>query len=577
MVENEPESNYAKHQKLVSEQQNYETPSKFYNHFLYKIALVVVFFVILSLFPSQAPEFFNQSVVTRSWELLYLLLVGIAVSYGLFSRRNEKTDMDNNHTKFDNAHSYVSRFPQVSVFGDETETSPGSGDNKVQTWSSQYYRNEPVVVGAQEHSALNEQKGTASRIGEETLLLPVRSLKQHVPENWDTIESVKESSGDSGSLSRSNWRSGSKRFSSKSNKAKGGDFGGLDHQELEEKLNESVVLPSPIPWRSRSGRLDVKEEVDNNTPPMEESVFSRQESWGSRSQGSRSSRLNSISSSPKVSPSPSLSSPKKSSPSPALSSSESQTKNAEDLGRKKSLYKSSPPPPPLPPTMFYKSSSTRLIKDGVSYEKDLRRSFSSGTNNMNKSNGEFVTGRVNSGIETKQRSYVDGLSMSKSIRTTRAGESAAGAWKVMEKSSKEVETSLVEKVVRKKEGFDETSFRAEKMRPESFHNMSKFASFNEFSEAEKEQFLDKVGIESDEETENEDDGFDENLIWKDIREIPKTTPNNYVSVSGNVGDAGQDVDKKADEFIAKFREQIRLQRIDLIKRSSAQISKNLSR
>ncbi|KAM1024508.1 hypothetical protein TB1_037112 [Malus domestica] len=577
MAENEPESNYAKHQKLVSEQQNYETPSKFYNHFLYKIALVVVFFVILSLFPSQAPEFFNQSVVTRSWELLYLLLVGIAVSYGLFSRRNEKTDMDNNHTKFDNAHSYVSRFPQVSVFGDETETSPGSGDNKVQTWSSQDYRNEPVVVGAQEHSALNEQKGTASRIGEETLLLPVRSLKQHVPENWDTIESVKESSGDSGSLSRSNSRSGSKRFSSKSNKAKGGDFGGLDHQELEEKLNESVVLPSPIPWRSRSGRLDVKEEVDNNTPPMEESVFRRQESWGSRSQGSRSSRLNSISSSPKVSPSPSLSSPKKSSPSPALSSSESQTKNAEDLGRKKSLYKSSPPPPPLPPTMFYKSSSTRLIKDGVSYERDLRRSFSSGTNNMNKSNGEFVTGRVNSGIETKQRSYVDGLSMSKSIRTTRAGESAAGAWKVMEKSSKEVETSLVEKAVGKKEGFDETSFRAEKMRPESFHNMSKFASFNEFSEAEKEHFLDKVGIESDEETENEDDGFDENLIWKDIREIPKTTPNNYVSVSGNVGDAGPDVDKKADEFIAKFREQIRLQRIDLIKRSSAQISKNLSR
>ncbi|KAB2632436.1 chromodomain-helicase-DNA-binding protein 1-like [Pyrus ussuriensis x Pyrus communis] len=184
---------------------------------------------------------------------------------------------------------------------------------------------------------------------------------------------------------------------------------------------------------------------------------------------------------------------------------------------------------PLPPTMFYKSSSTRPIKDGASYEKDLRRSFSSGTNNMNKSNGEF------------QRSYVDSLSMSKSVRTTRAGKSAAGAWKVMEKSSKEVETSLVEKV------------------------------------EEKKHFLNKVGMESDEETEKEDDSFDENFIWKDIREIPKTTPNNYVSISGNVFDAEPDVDKKADEFIAKFREKIRLQRIDLIKRSSAQISKNLSR
>ena len=34
------------------------------------------------------------------------------------------------------------------------------------------------------------------------------------------------------------------------------------------------------------------------------------------------------------------------------------------------------------------------------------------------------------------------------------------------------------------------------------------------------------------------------------------------------GDEGPDVDKKADEFIAKFREQIRLQRIESIKRST---------
>ncbi|KAM1158813.1 hypothetical protein ACFX19_032627 [Malus domestica] len=580
MAESEPESIYTKHQKLVQEQQNHERPSKFYNHFLYKIALVVVFFVILPLFPSQAPEFFNQSVVTRSWELLHLLLVGIAVSYGLFSKRNEKTDEDNsnnNHTKFDNAHSYVSRFLQVSsVFDDETEPAPGSDGNKVQTWSSQYYRNEPAVIVAQEHSAVDEQRGTASPIVEKPLLLPVRSLKQRVPENPDSIESVKESSGDSGSLSRSNSRSGSRRFSSKSNKARGGEFGGLDYLELEEKLKESVVLPSPIPWRSRSGRLDVKEEVDNSTP-MEESEFSRQEAWGSRSQGSRSSRSNSISSSPKLSPSPSISSPKKSSPLTSLSSSESQTKNAEDLGRKKSLYKSSPPPPPPPPPMFYKSSSMRPIRDGVSYEKDMRRSFSSETNNVNRSNGEFVMGRENSGTETKRRSYVDGSSMGGPVRTTRAGESVAGPWKVMEKSSKEVETSLVEKAARKRVGYDETSFRAEKMGHESIHRKPNSASFDEFSEEEKEDFHDKVVMESDEETESEDESFEESLIRKDIGETPKPTPNSYVSVSGSVSDEGPDVDKKADEFIAKFREQIRLQRIDSIKRSSAQISRNLSR
>ncbi|KAK4389536.1 hypothetical protein Sango_2290600 [Sesamum angolense] len=40
--------------------------------------------------------------------------------------------------------------------------------------------------------------------------------------------------------------------------------------------------------------------------------------------------------------------------------------------------------------------------------------------------------------------------------------------------------------------------------------------------------------------------------------------------SVNVNDVGPDVDKKADEFIAKFREQIRLQRIESIRRSTAQ-------
>lgn len=549
MAESETEYNYGKHQKLVPEQ-NHENPSKFYNHFLYKVALVVVFFVILPLFPSQAPEFFNQSVITRSWELLHLLLVGIAVSYGLFSRRNDITEKENTNAKFDNAHSYVSRFLQVSsVFDDETEIPSGSDENKVQSWSSQYYRNEPVVVVAQEHSALDEQRGNASRIGEKPLLLPVRSLKQHVPDTAN-IGSVNESSASSGSLSRSNSRSGSRRFSSKSNnKALGGEFGGLDHQELEEKLKESVVLPSPIPWRSRSGRMNVKEEIINS-PPMEEFELNRQESWGSRSQGSRSSRSNSMSSSPKLSPSPSLSSPKKASPSPSLSS-ESQAKNAEDVGRKKSFYKSCPPPPPPPPPMFYKSSSMRPSRDGVLYEKDLRRSFSSETRDLNRSNGEYVMGRV-----MGEYGYVNGN---------------------VEKNFKQAEENLVEKAARKRVGFDETSFiGTENLGHESIPNMPN-SDFNGFSEEEKEDFLNSVVMESDEETESEDDNFGGSFIQKDIGETPKPTPRNFISASSSGSDGGPDVDKKADEFIAKFREQIRLQRIDSIKKSSAQISRKLSR
>ncbi|XP_050376178.1 uncharacterized protein LOC126793639 [Argentina anserina] len=577
------ESNNTKPQKVMSPDQNHENQSKFYNHFLYKIALVVVFFVVLPLFPSQAPEFINQSVITRSWELLHLLLVGIAVSYGLFSRLNEKVEKENN-TKFDNAHSYVSRILEVSsVFDDEAEASPvhGPDENKVQAWSSQYFRNEPVVVVAQEHSVLDEQRHSSSIFGEKPLLLPVRSLKQRVPDQ-EKIESIDESSVSTsgGALSRSNSRSGSRRFSRKSSKARAGETGDLDHQELEEKLKEklkeSIVLPSPIPWRSRSGRLEVKEDLVSSTP-MEEAEFNRLDPGGvSRSQSSRSSRSESVTSSPKLSPSTSLSSPKKLSPAPSLSP-EVQAKSVEDMGRKRNFYKASIPPPP-PPPMFYKSSSMRPSSDEVLY-KDLRRSITTEANNLDRSNGESMMGRVNSGVETKHRlSHVDGISMGKFVRTTRGGEQGYVNGK-LEQSAKEVGADMVENVTRKRVGFDESSFWTEDLSHESsIPNNIKSSPFEEFSEEdEKEDLFDKVVMESDEETESEDDDSEGGFASKDIGESPKPSPRPYQPASGSSSDGGPDVDKKADEFIAKFREQIRLQRIDSIKKSSAQISKNLSR
>ncbi|XP_062147153.1 uncharacterized protein LOC133854902 [Alnus glutinosa] len=491
-----------KYQKLLSEQ-NQANPSKFYSQFMYKAVIVIVFLVILPLFPSQAPEFINQSVLTRSWELLHLIFVGIAVSYGLFSRRNDETEKEkeNNNSKFDNAHLYVSRFLEVSsVFDDDAEITSGSEENKVQTWSSQYYRNEPMVVVAQEHSVLDEQRIS----GEKPLLLPVRSLKPRVPEPG-IVESANEyeSSGSSGSNSRSNSKQSSKRFSSNSNRNRNVELGGLDQVELEEKLMDNVVLPSPIPWRSRSGRMEMKEEADSPPlytlpPSMEESEFNRVESRSSRSLMSHSSRSNSNTCSPKLSSS--LSSPRKSSPSPSLSA-ESQAKNSEDLVRKKSFYKSSPPPPPPPPPMIRTSSSMRQ-----------NSSFRSEPKNMNGSGGEGLMSRVN------------GLATGKSVRTLRAGEAVA--------------------------------------KP----------TFLEFSEEEKEDFVDTVTMVSDEDTETEDDDTGGDFVPTDFGSFKKEE-----AASSSVGDGGPDVDKKADEFIAKFREQIRLQRIESIKKSTVQIKRNSSR
>ncbi|RVX15647.1 hypothetical protein CK203_009156 [Vitis vinifera] len=348
---------YNKSQQLASEitsttPQNQANPSKFYSGFLYKALIVTLFLAILPLFPSQAPEFINQTVFNRSWELLHLVFVGIAVSYGLFSRRNDETEKEN-HSKFDNAQSYVSRFLQVSsVFDEEVESPNGSGESKVQTWNSQYYRGKPVVVVTQESSVIDEQSSKGSRIGEKPLLLPVRSLKSRVSDPGDG-ESTNGDGGISRSLSWSSLNSGSKRFSINRSTIKNGELGGLEPLELEKKLEQNVVLPSPIPWRSRSGRMEMKEEVDSpplySLPPsVEEPKINKLESRSFRSQRSGSSHASSVSSSPKkLSPSPSFSSPKKPSLSPSLSS-ESQAKSVEDFARKKSFYKSTPPPPPPP-------------------------------------------------------------------------------------------------------------------------------------------------------------------------------------------------------------------------------------
>nr|XP_023897801.1 putative serine/threonine-protein kinase-like protein CCR3 [Quercus suber] len=239
--------------------------------------------------------------------------------------------------------------------------------------------------------------------------------------------------------------------------------------------------------------MEMTEEVDSpplyTLPPlMDESEFNWLESWSSRSQSSRSSRTNSSTSSAKLSPSTSLSSPREVSPSPSMST-ESQAKNAEDSVKKKSFYKSSPPPPPPPPPpMIPKASLMKLYSSSVneefSLEKDMRRSFTSVPKDLNGSRGEKLMSRVNSGVESMPRSKVDGLSMGKLVRATRAGEAVAGAWNVrdfgedamngnLETSPKDAQPNFVEKSGRKTKGFDQTSFRTKKLSRESGPVISK--------------------------------------------------------------------------------------------------------
>uniref|UniRef100_A0A6N2NCD9 DUF4408 domain-containing protein n=1 Tax=Salix viminalis TaxID=40686 RepID=A0A6N2NCD9_SALVM len=146
--------------------------SSFTSHVLCKSLFFVLFLVLTPLFPSQAPEFISQSTIfTKFWDLAHLLFIGLAVCYGLFSRRNvEDFDFEPPpHYSDDSQSSYVSRIFHVSpIFEDGSENLTGFDDKNVyQNWNSQYYRGEAMVYDANGHE-LNKT-GTPYSRGEYTV------------------------------------------------------------------------------------------------------------------------------------------------------------------------------------------------------------------------------------------------------------------------------------------------------------------------------------------------------------------------------------------------------------------------
>ncbi|KAK4267849.1 hypothetical protein QN277_024578 [Acacia crassicarpa] len=267
---------------------------KSYSGFLFKSLLFALFVVVLPLFPSQAPEFVNQTIITQFWELLHLLFIGIAVAYGLFSRRNVEPDLEiETQSIVDNTSCYVSTmFPVSSVFSDESENPSGydenrmmmmhcnwnysqyyesnalmvmdeqckpqlppeednfsdvryDGTNVVQAWNSEYNHRQPMVVVAHPYYTIGE---CDEIVGYKPLGLPVRSLRSTVGD-LDSPSNTNESDSSSGSR-------GSSRSSVKSRDRK---FGDLGHYDSDQKFNDAAGSSSPDPWRSRSRKMKTEE------------------------------------------------------------------------------------------------------------------------------------------------------------------------------------------------------------------------------------------------------------------------------------------------------------------------------
>ncbi|GAB4861964.1 hypothetical protein Ancab_037218 [Ancistrocladus abbreviatus] len=205
------------------------------SRFLFKILLAVLFLSLFPLFPSEAPDFIANTMFAKSWELLHLLLIGIAVSYGLFGRRRAETRTEVNSRTEHLQACMPSLLHQPSSIFDEI---PGGydGSSRIQAWDFPYYRTEPMIVAEEEDYGFDHTP----------LGLPIRSLRSQVVDS-DSEECIDQNESDSSS----------------------------DSTNVDENLKENMVYSSPIHWKSRSMRMDFKE-FGNVSPPIDENYESEQ-------------------------------------------------------------------------------------------------------------------------------------------------------------------------------------------------------------------------------------------------------------------------------------------------------------
>ncbi|WCJ22990.1 hypothetical protein M5689_005043 [Euphorbia peplus] len=255
------------------------------SNFLCKSILVVVFLVVIPMFPSQTPEIFNNSLLNKCWELFHLLFIGLAVCYGLFSRRSSDLESSEHTLLIDESqNTFVSRIFHVApIFEDGSEIQCGSdekngyfnwdesrlvndeqikiggvsgsgsvsevleedGDNVVEAWSSRYVHGESESVVVSEP----KQWGKPQNVGGfRPLGLPVRSLSSRV-QNVDSGDRFSNRSLSDSSLIGSS--------DCPQMEVEVREFGGRG----EVNLDENVCLSSENPWGYRAVRPELSERV----------------------------------------------------------------------------------------------------------------------------------------------------------------------------------------------------------------------------------------------------------------------------------------------------------------------------
>ncbi|GJZ82777.1 alpha/beta hydrolases superfamily protein [Tanacetum coccineum] len=389
--------------------------------------------------------------------VIALVLVGIAVSYGLFSsKRNDQPKTQDKEDEHDQHAplSYVSRLLQVSsssssIFDDDDdEKKMVENNSKVveRTWNLQYYRGEPpIVVVAKESSSSIDDANT-------------------------TIEKLCYTSGSSFSFSTG---TGKRRFSRNLSCPK----------DEESKEEDNIVLRSPVQWRSRSGRMQLRQEEKE----------------------------------------------------------EIQSKSLhEDVGVRKTMYPQSlpaplppPPLPPPPPPHCIVLLNNNKIK--------MNTSTRYAPHNQDSQNRERQGGRLAEDV-TPTHKYHRSLSQDKEI----------------------------ESFIKTRGGSQNNNNMDDEDEADDDDDDTQTQSFTEYPKKQQRQASASTHIKdsnqsssSSSEDEEDDDDDDE------LQELASTKNNEAMNEEEMMSGSDHIVDKKADEFIAKFREQIRLQRIASIRTTTS--------
>ncbi|KAJ6337935.1 hypothetical protein OIU76_007584 [Salix suchowensis] len=456
----------------------------------------------------------------------------------------------------------------------DSENSFENGDsNAVQAWNSQYYQSKPMVAGSQPNYSLDEY----------------------------------DSSDGPGRIANEN------------------DFGDIHPTSFEEGFNETVALSSEIPWHPRSEMQEIREKVGSfagdsshfRSLSVDETQFESLKSQSFRSTTSlsfqrspgpkplgpshsrplsvdeaqlESLKLQSFRSMTSLSSQGSSSSYSPTTLSPSRSvSSELPNSETEELGKNKS-YRASYPPASQPLATWKAGAPLNAFH--------LRR--------YNVRSGETGQGSLRS--DQKPAVPVKTSSLKgRFIRTIRASGHAAETIKAGEVSGNhidekvgkicdEAQTVNVGKNEMKR-GPDNMLHDSDKKNLDTRHHVPK-PTRSKYKKNEREVFSESLTVESTEESESKTDNSrvtsDEhsvhhvNMLHGSDKKnsdthhhVPKPTHSKYKknerevfsesltveSTEESERDYSSEVDKKAGEFIAKFREQIRLQKVASTERS----------